>query len=300
MYTKLHSMPDWQEALRGLELSAAPTDADTDAAVLRELSRGRVSFAETDAPAAAGCRVTLRTSSALPKFNREKTVLTVGSGLFSPEIEALLPGMRAGESASAAVKGEIVDFTVTRVERRVYPELTDELVRAQNIGGVDTLAGYREYMADKLRREYAASVADALIERLAAAADMDAPDERDIGAVTDREYEPLRERFSHGGEDIDKLSEEQWTENFYRPELKAYYESIYPDIAPFMDTKSKADYYEKRRPEAIRTIRECLVLGAALGRGEDPTADRDALKTLRGELISRICKILQGDVTIWQ
>ena len=35
-----------------------------------------------------------------------------------------------------------------------------------------------------------------------------------------------------------------------------------------------------------------VLISGALGRGEDPASSRDALKTLRGELISRICKIL--------
>ena len=102
----------------------------------------------------------------------------------------------------------------------------------------------------------------------------------------------LRERFSHGGEDIDAISDEQWRENFYRPELKASYELIYPDIAPFMDTTSKADYYEKRRPAAIETIRECLILNAVLGRDADPTSDRDALRSLRAALDEELCGLI--------
>ena len=285
-------MPDWRQALAGLGLEGAPDNADIDAAVLRELSRGRVSFAAADGPVEAGFRVTLRTESALPKFNREKTAVTVGGGLYSREIESALIGMRAGESGSAVVKGEPVSFTVTRVERRVYPELTDELARAQGIPGVETLAQYRAYMASKLRGEFAGGVSARLIALLIAGAEMDEPDERDIRAVIDREYEPLRERFSHGGEDIDAISDEQWRENFYRPELKASYELIYPDIATFMDTTSKADYYEKRRPTAIETIRECLILNAVLGRDADPTSDRDALRSLRAALDEELCGLI--------
>ena len=285
-------MPDWRQALAGLGLDGAPDNADIDAAVLRELSRGRVSFAAADGPVEAGFRVTLRTESALPKFNREKTAVTVGGGLYSREIESALIGMRAGESGSAVVKGEPVSFTVTRVERRVYPELTDDLARAQGIPGVETLAQYRAYMASKLRGEFAAGVSARLIALLIAGACMDAPDGRDIRAVIDREYEPLRERFAHGGEDIDAISDEQWRENFYRPELKASYELIYPDIAPFMDTTSKADYYEKRRPAAIETIRECLILNAVLGRDADPTSDRDALRSLRAALDEELCGLI--------
>lgn len=99
MKTQLYSIPDWRSVLRDVGWADAPTQDDVEKAVLQELTRGKTSFAEQDlkAPIEKGCRVTLRTESALAKFNREKTVITVGTGLYHPGIEALLCGMAAGD-----------------------------------------------------------------------------------------------------------------------------------------------------------------------------------------------------------
>ena len=73
---------------------------------------------------------------------------------------------------------------------------------------------------------------------------------------------------------------------------ETYDEQIYPDIAVLMDTKSKADFYEKRRGAAIETLRECLVLGAALSCGCQ-TAGRGELERLRREMDARIRAVIR-------
>ena len=295
MKTKLYSMPDWQESLEQMGFDGAPTRADVDEAVRRELGRGRITFQAADIPIEAGCRVTIKTVSALPKYNRERTVLLVGGGLYDTIIEARLLGMRRGERGSAVVRGETVEFSVTQVERKVYPQFTDQLVAEQGIDGVGTVEEYRAYTEENLRRAYAQGLCQRLCGQLIAGAAMEQPDEGDIRAVIDQEYESLRRRFSHGGEDLDAMTPEQWRENFYRPELKASYEQIYPEIAPLMDTTSKQSYYENRRAPAQETIRECLVLRKALGEegaDTDPTAELSALPTLRRRMEERLYAIL--------
>lgn len=297
MKTKLNYMPDAAQLWRELDRSSAPTEADIDAEVLRTLSFGKVTFEPCDAPAEAGDRVTIKTSSVLKKYDREKTVLVVGSGLYDRVIEGMLIGMRAGESAEANIKGEQVRFSVTLVERRAYPELTDALVREQNIDGVETLPQYREYVTAKLRREYAEELTDRLLEQLDESAKTGEPDAQDVRMVIDREFEPLRARFLTGGMDLDTLSGEEWRKNFYNPELKAYYDQIYPDVAMLFDTTDKASFYANRAEHARDTIRCCLILREVLGeRGEeyDPTLSLDAEKKLRAELTERIYAEIYG------
>lgn len=291
MKTKLHSMPDWRQTLMELGLNGALSDADVEDAVLRELSRGRITFQAADIPIEAGCRVTIRTASTLSRYNREKTVLVVGSGLFDPVIEEKLLGMKKGERGEAVIRGERVEFTVTQVERKVFPELSDALVREQKIEGVETLAQYRQYMAVKLRQGFVKQLCDRLLERLSASSVTDEPDHEDVCMVIDRQFEPLRERFSHGGDDLDTMTPEQWKANFYHPELKAYYEQIYPDVALLFDTTSKESFYEKRSAEAGRTIRDCLILRTILedySTAHDPTLALDAEPELRRAMEARI------------
>ena len=80
MITKLISVPDWEELLNETGFADAPTAEDVEARIVKELTRGKVTFVDAgDAPIENGFRVTLRTESMLPKFNKEKTTVTVGA-----------------------------------------------------------------------------------------------------------------------------------------------------------------------------------------------------------------------------
>ena len=72
-------------------------------------------------PIQPGCRVTLKTVSPLPKYNREKTVLTVGSNLYNPDLERMLVGMCAGQSGRIEIQGKTVSFWILQAERKAYP-----------------------------------------------------------------------------------------------------------------------------------------------------------------------------------
>lgn len=291
MKTRLYSLPDWKAVLRDTGWADAPTQDDVEKAVLRELTRGKTSFAgqAPGFPIEKGCRVTLRTESALPKFNKEKTVVTVGSGLYDPSIEAQLCGMTAGSQGRTTVGEEAVSFTVTKVEKKIFPALTNELVEGLQLEGVSTLAGYRRYMEDKMRREYAAGLARKMVEQLLAAAQMAPPAQEDVRRVIDLEYAPLRERFS-----LDTMSPNEWEEAFGKVELKGFFAQIYPDIALLFGTTGKESYYASREEAAVDTIRACLVLRHILADEADPTEDPQAEHKLMEAMTDRLLKMIYG------
>lgn len=297
MRTKLHQLPDWQQTLQDMGWADAPTEQTIQQAIRQELTRGYVTFVQQDPsePIAAGCRVTLKTSSALPRFNREKTKVTVGSHLYHAGIEDMLIGMTAGQSGRTQVEGQAVSFCILGVEKKNLPPLCDEMVEAQHLDGIHSLDQYTAYMREKLQRAYAEQLCGRLVDRLAAGAVMDTPDAADIRQVIDREFEPLRVRFSSGGTDLDTIPPDQWKENFYNPKLKTYYEQIYPDVAQLFDTTSKASYYANRQPYAEQTIRRCLVLREILGdtkTAHDPTQALQAERELTQAMVDRLCAIL--------
>ncbi|MDE6879791.1 MAG: hypothetical protein K2P20_00355 [Oscillospiraceae bacterium] len=291
MKTRLYSLPDWKAVLRDTGWADAPTRDDVERAVLRELTRGKTSFAgqAPDFPIEKGCRVTLRTESVLPKFNKERTVVTVGSGLYDPSVEAQLCGMTEGSQGRTMVRGEAVSFTVTKVEKKIFPALTDELVEGLQLEGVSTLAGYRRYMEDKMRREYAAGLARKMVEQLLAAAQMAPPAQEDVRRVIDLEYAPLRERFS-----LDTMSPNEWEEAFGKVELKGFFAQIYPDIALLFGTTGKESYYASREEAAADTIRACLVLRHILADEADPTEDPQAEHKLMEAMTDRLLKMIYG------
>ena len=290
MKTNLISVPDWNSALRGIGWSDAPTAADIENRVIKELTRGKVTFVDAEtAPVENGFRVTLHTESALPKFNRDKVTVTVGSGLYDRTVEGRLLDMRVGDSAQVIVKDEPVRFTVLKAEQKHVPELTDEMVRELSIEGVDTLPAYRDYMARKIKTAYASGLLEQLLEKLVSASVFSETDEADIEKVIDLEYAPLNARFG-----LDKLTPEAWKNDLGRTELKAYYEQIYPDVAIVFGTTGKENFYEVRREPAIRTIRECLVMNACLGSDVDPTEEPNAKKTLAETLTKQIMETVFG------
>lgn len=297
MKTQLYKLPDWRQALDDIGWKDAPTGASIDQTIHRELTKGYVTFAPQPQgmPIEEGCRVTLKTTSMIPKYNREKTVITVGGNLYDAGIESMLIGMAAGQSAQTQVKGEAVDFCIEKVERKVFPVLSDEMVQALQIEGISSLSEYRNYMHKQLKQAYARQLCVAMLEKLIQGASMDEPDAEDIRQVIDCEFKPLRDRFSHGGDDLDTMSPEKWTETFYKPEMKAYYEQIYPDVALLFDTTSKESFYENRREAAAQTIRRCLVLRCIL---EDNTDAHDPTRELKAEpeliqaMIDRLCEII--------
>lgn len=290
MKTQLYALPDWRSILEELGWSDAPTAEEIEKTVLQELTRGKVSFAPQNpaTPIEKGCRVTLKTKSVLPKFNKEKISVTVGTGLYDRGLEARLCGMIEGESAEAMVKGEKVTFTVLKVEKKSFPALTDELVQDLHLDGITTLAEYRRYMDRKIKTAYAAELARKLATRLIGVAQMDLPAEEDVRRVIDLEYEPLRTRFS-----LDGMSPEEWKEAF-RPELRDFYAQIYPDVAYLFGTTGKESYYESRQEAAAGTVRICLVLREILKEDADPTEDPKAEQKLMQTIIDRLLYMIYG------
>lgn len=276
MMTELISVPDCGKVLNEIGFVDAPTSEDIETRIVKELTRGKVTFVDAgSAPIENGSRATIRTESVLPKFNKEKTTVTVGAGLYDRGVEGRLVGMRVGESASVTVRGENVYLTVLKAERKHMPTLSDEMVRELNIEGVDSLSAYHVYMTEKIRTAYASELGKKVLEKLVECAEFSEISEDDITQVIDLEYAPLNARFG-----LDKMTPEEWKNDLGRAELKAYYEQIYPDVAIIFGTTGKESFYEVRREPAISTIRNCLVLNAVLNTSVDPTKEEKAEKKL--------------------
>lgn len=294
MKTQLYSLPDWQEALRAIGWEDAPTQKDVDAIITRELTRGAVTFEpqSTDTPIENGCRVTLKTQSVLPKFNREKVTVVVGSRLYDAALEEKLCGMTQGQTLHTQVKGEAVTATVLAAEKKVYPPLSDALVQNLHLEGISTLSAYCGHMEQTVKGNYAAALCQKLLDRLLADAEILPLEEEDILAVIDREYDALNARFS-----LDAMTEEKWMEAFGSDKLKAFYAQIYPDVARLFGTTRKASYYESRKADAIQTIRTCLVLRHILSEQTektDPTLELHARQALLKSMQARLLTMIYG------
>jgi len=294
MKTTLYSIPNWQELARRIGWEDAPRQAEVNAAMQKELSRGHMSFEEQpqNTPVEKGFRVTLKTESVLPKYNKEKTTINVGTNLYDPGIEALLIGMTLGQTAETTAKGEKVSFTVTKVEKKVYPRLTDELVQQLQLENLSTLDAYRAYMTEKLRRDYAISLGNRILESVSAEANMEELSEEDIKAAQDREYEPLAYRFQ-----LEGMSDEEWAKAFGNESFREVYAVAYPDIAVIFGTTDKKSFYESRREAAEGWVHDCVLLRAMLEEQSDacdPTVTLHARDTLMENLQKQLQTMIYG------
>ena len=106
--------------------------------------------------------VTIDVSSELPKFNKKALSLRVGRGLYSPELEERLIGMRPGEETALVIDGAEVKAALLFAKRRVLPALTDETVSSLGIEGVDTVEALKAHLIGEARREYVEDMAEAV------------------------------------------------------------------------------------------------------------------------------------------
>lgn len=285
MKTKLIRIASQEALLAEIDRSVIPTAQDVEARARKQLTEGRLYFgpAEDGKPADKGSRVTLRISSSLPKYNREKVALVVGKGIYNPAIEAELVGMRAGESGETTVQGEPVSYTLLKIERLVCPEPTDEMARGKGIDGVYTVEQYKTYILDQERRAVIRAIADSLLTRLIESSEF-AMDAADIRNAVRMQYGKLRDRFMQSGTDLDALPDEEWKQTFYHPEQKENYEIIYPFLAKACLSENRQAYLNILEPDAVRSIQRAAVLCPILGKENaeefDPTLKADAEQAL--------------------
>ena len=75
-------------------------------------------------------------------FNREQLKLMVGQGFFNKKLEALCVGMKKGTTNVLDVDGDKVTVTVQSVQRKMVPEVTDEMVKNLEIKGIESVEEY--------------------------------------------------------------------------------------------------------------------------------------------------------------
>ncbi len=141
------------------------------------------------------------------------TVFCTAEGKYADRTVLIYPGrsMPGAEAAEKAVLGAAPGgtvrtelggapavLTVKKIVRRAPARIDDELIRGQQIDGVDTVEGYRVYIKDKTEEQNRSLSA----KHLSAA---------------------LREELIAGSEyDVDEAEQEAWTENAAQEMLKMY------------------------------------------------------------------------------
>lgn len=81
-----------------------------------------------------------------PRYQRSGAKLTVGAGLLDRAAENALIGRHVGATLELVCRGSRVTATVLGIQNKQVPPVSDEMVAALGMDGVDTVEGYRNYL----------------------------------------------------------------------------------------------------------------------------------------------------------
>ncbi len=92
-------------------------------------------------------------ASADKRFERVSARITVGAGLLDREEEKKLVGQKVGAALALVCRGSEVSLTILSVKKKCVPPLTDAMVAAMGIAGVETAEQYRGYLVKQMLDE---------------------------------------------------------------------------------------------------------------------------------------------------
>lgn len=169
-----------------------------------------------------------------PGGTAEDYDIVLGSGTFIPGFEEQVVGMKKGENKDITVrfpddyqadnlrsKDAVFAIKMNKVTEKIYPELTDEFVKAH--AGVETVADYKKKTKDRLEKNAAARGRDetetSIIEEISKHAKCEIPDAM-IENEIDRMVQDFEYRLMYQGLKLDdylgymKLTKEQFRSQF--------------------------------------------------------------------------------------
>ena len=219
------SMKDPKQVDLSASLVAVPIDADKVEAELRRIALPYVRW-EPVAEAAAGDLAICRMHSELPRFERPKLKLMLGSGMFRREIEEAAVGMKPGEEKTVTLPEGNLQLTLMEVSRQTIPEPDDEMVRALRLEGVASVEDYREHLREKLRLDAAKELSREPLEQLICAV-LDGSEfvlyPEDWRRIVNQRLDRSRVLFRQEGIDMERATPEDFVG---RIPVKSYHELV--------------------------------------------------------------------------
>ncbi len=197
--------------------SPSATEEEIDEAVDAERRR-QGALVDVTRPIQSGDHVTLtlagtRDGEPVPGLNTEDWLYEVGKGWVAEGFDDHLVGSSTGDelsfSANPSGMTEPAEFevTITNVQELTLPEVTDEWV-SDNLGEFDTVAAWRESIAERLATSKLTQARNLLVERatsaLAELVDVPAPDSMVNGDLQARVQNTVQQFQSQG------ISIDQW------------------------------------------------------------------------------------------
>lgn len=206
------ALPDWRTLAAGVARQTVSVVDVEVAEALAYLQRSRATLTSVDRPAREGDRLevdfTVTSEGAfIPGGESKNHPVIIGEHRFVPGFEEELVGLKRGEQktfsisvpadfSQKAIAGKDVEFavTVSRLDERAVPELTDEFAR--QLGAFADLAALRESAREGIQAERDEAVRNRRREQalaaIAAQSEVEVPDR-----LVDGELERMVHDFGH-------------------------------------------------------------------------------------------------------
>lgn len=275
MKTQIHNKLELRKYLDKLDPSRIPSNQEIDEAVEKRLTKAHITL--KDLPEGetiqTGDTAMLRTESVLPKFNKAKVPVTVGTNLYDRELETVLVGRKVGERGQLDKDGEPVTYEILSAKRKLVPDVTDAMAAEQGIEGVDTVEKFRAHLAKEKTDFALGGLAGEVMEAMLRDAETDEPADEDLDRLGELESAFFKKLYlEKDGINVDQLTEEEFREKLHCGSFEEF-------------VQMRREWYQIK-------VKYCLAFSSVLGiplEGEyDPMERYEAMSDMQGILMERI------------
>lgn len=192
---------------------------------LEKLTNKHAKFVDVEDQVKAGDIVTLDLESTSEKYNRRNLPIVVGAGLFNKVFEEQLLNQHPNKTSIIKLNGDDIKVIVTKIKRKIMPELTDELVKQENIDSVFTVEDYRKYAYDGIVAEKVQGLVNITINKVIDRSEFTIVEE-DINRLFAGDLSKIEVLLKEEGRVLEEMTEAEIAERIGTPSLEKF-EEVY-------------------------------------------------------------------------
>lgn len=180
-----------------------------------------------------GDLVTLDLKSTSEKYNKIDLPVVVGAGLFNKEFEEELINKVLNEINLITLNGVTIETSITKIERKVVPKLTDELVKNEGIDGVLTVDDYKEYLFNTIVEDKTSKITNDIIKKVIERSEFKIVED-DINRLFEGDLSKMRFLAKEEGMVLEEMTEVEIGQRIGVPSLEKFEEIYKNDRYPYL------------------------------------------------------------------
>lgn len=239
---------DVKKYIDSLDVSLIPDEGQIDEIMKKSLTKSFLTLKtlSKEEKISKGDTVIFEIVSTIPKFNKPKLMVVAGNGLYDKTVEENMIGMCTGDKKEISINDTLVTFTILEVKRKDVPEISIDMVKAQNIENVETIEQYREHLKKQLMDNTIFPMVGQMVENIMKDIPFDEPEEEEIKILGELEADFFRESFKKDKNiDLDTAKPEE--------------------IKEVLGTESLGDFINARSEWYAMKAKQCIIYSKLLG-----------------------------------